>query len=83
MWNPVRDEEKEAATIIKRQAIKGIKKELEKIEKRVKVKSEKLMYMGDTNASTKRRAIARTNLSLECQERDRYKLALDILGKSL
>ena len=77
MWNPERNKRKEALSIIKDHAYRSISKELIKINKKVDSQSDKLKNM--MNKTLRSRGVARSNLSLLCEERDRYELALQIL----
>ena len=78
MWNPSRNKRIEALSLIKYHAKQGIIKELRKLNKRIKTKSDNLLK-SEFSLSMKRRSAMRTELSLLCEERDRFELALNII----
>ncbi len=81
MWKPVRDREKEAERLVTHFAAKGIQKELDKINKKITKMSDKLFLCNYNNSTAKRRQNMRTNLSLECEQRDRLQYAMKLCGR--
>lgn len=79
MFKAERNKEKEAKSLIKAHARKGLEKELDKLERNINKVSDKLLQATDSNSTVKRRSNMRTNLSLLCEEQDRIKLALELL----
>ena len=78
MWNPSRNKRIEALSLVKYHAKQGIIKELRRINKRIKTKSDNLIK-SEFSLSMKRRSAMRTELALLCEERDRLETALNIV----
>lgn len=78
MWNPIRDKEHDARQLIAYYASKGIQKELDKINKKIKKSSDTLLACDYNNSTMKKRQRLRTQLSLECEQRDRLELAIQL-----
>ena len=60
--------------------MKGLKKRLKAQERKIDKLGNNLKSALDNNSSVKRRSNLRTNLSIECEELDRIKRAIEIIG---
>ena len=78
MWKPVRNEDKEAIQLIAFYASKGLQKELDKQNKKIKIKSKQLFESTIETTSIKKRSRLRTELDLMCQQRDRLEKAIQL-----
>lgn len=56
-------------------------KKLAKIEKKIKKMSDKLMEAYDSNSTIRKRAVMRSNLSSECEQRDRLLKRLELIER--
>ncbi len=80
MFKTVRNENKEAISILEYEAKNALEKRLKKQQKKVDNISLKLRDAYDKNSSMKKRSNLRVNLSLECEELDRIKKAIELLN---
>ena len=62
-------------------AYKECMKKLDKLNKKINSLSEKLAGMDDSNCTVKKRAHMRSNLSINCEERDRWQNRIDIIDR--
>ncbi|WP_113675485.1 hypothetical protein [Vallitalea guaymasensis] len=83
MWQPVKTEDKQEFKFILGYTKKNLQKELEKAEKKVQKESQKLKDMDMYNTTPKRRSRARMNVSLACEERDRWERRISIVEELL
>jgi len=79
MWKPIRNIKKESQQLIIHYAEAGLNKELNRLNKKIKRLSDSLRTAHDNNATTRRMATMRTNLSIECEQRDRIEKALEAI----
>ncbi len=78
MWKPVRNKDMEALQLIELYASIGLKNRLNKKQQLIKSMSDKLMRWHIENKTQKRLSKLRTDLDLECEQRDRLERALEL-----
>lgn len=79
MWNPEKTGEEVEKSIILGIAKKQIKKDLEKVNKKIDKLSKEYFKMDPFETSQKRLVNKRLNLDVECEERDRLERRLKII----
>ena len=81
-WQPIRtfDADKEKLTLL--HMLKSeVEKRLEKAQRDVEKKSDRLRKMDIYNSTRKKRSTARTALALACEERDRWDRRLQLVDE--